>query len=338
MVEHEERVNIGLIGPDRLGTEGISRLNRNSELDINFIVLDQKIRGRQELLEIIPNENFYSLESDFFKKARNGIVLADFLDLKLKKYQGKLDITKSFFCNANFLNQKEGLKLLFETARRKNILICFDLPLRFTRAFLELNENIKKGSLGKISQIDLTFYKNKKLNKNLCKSNKTNFYGAFMDTGIHMLDIALKVLNYPEISYLNAIPYKNGKKIERILPPLCEDYFLVTLITKTGILINLRCSTNLPQSKPQVMEADFHGEKGLLSLRNNGDKENDLIVQQFRNQDTQIISSPPDVYVDAASKEWIWSLKTDKRYNVQTETEMLALSDLVNKIYTFKTA
>ncbi|SFG00860.1 Predicted dehydrogenase [Salegentibacter agarivorans] len=332
MEDEGKFLRIGIIGASRLGVNQISRLKNEQNLNIDFVVLDKNLNNPKEIINEIPSAEFLSCEKEFFKSATNGIILADYVDLQLKKYQPSFKKARSFFCNANFLSQLEGLEHFLQIAKSKNILVCFNLPFRFTRGFLELNDIVRKGKLGKIHQIDLTYYKNQSDEGTASCKNHTNFFGGFMDTGVHLLDIALKSLNYPEIKYLTVIPYKRGKKIEK-QNPFCEDYLLLTCITANGTLINLRCSRNLPRTRKRTIEADYHGEKGDLRLRNHDKSEHDLIVEEYKNEYLSIVSSPPDVFVDAAIQEWIWSLRAEKGYDKKNAKEMLALAGVVHQIY-----
>ena len=330
--EGNSPIMIGIYGINRFGREKMCRLKADREVDMNFIIFDQRAEGQKEFQSILSTDNFTSCEKEFFNSATDGIILSDFMDFSLNKYQAGLKKIPSIFCSVEFLSNLKGLEVLFEIAKSKNSLVCFDFPFRYTRGFMKINDKIKKGRLGKIHQIDLVYYKHRKKEGQLSSRCRTNFYGCFMETGIHLLDFALKTLNYPKIKSLQAIPYKNGKKLEN-QSPLYEDYFLITIITEKGTLINLRCSRTLPASRNKVIEMDFHGEKGDIFLCNNNEEQDDIIAQQYKDQNMEIISSPPDSYQDVALREWIWQTKAKKTYNTKIEKEILKLAEIVDKIY-----
>ena len=325
-------IKIGLVGPERLCPDLIYRLKSDPDLNLDFLVLDKQISNRKKLEECFPNKNFFTNEDDLFTKSIDGVILADYINLQLAKYQPKLKKIKALFCSANFLCLENGVKDLFALSKKNNILIDFDLPFRSTRGFLQLHNSIRRGEIGKVRQVDLTFYKPIIKDRSSSKRNKTNFYGAFMETGIHLLDLALKSLNYPEIEEITIFPYKRGKKIENQFP-FCEDYLFATFLTKRSTLINLRCSCSLPRNMPQKIEANFHGEKGNLRLQNQANTEFDLMLEEFKDDFMNLISTPPDSYLDGGIKNWIWNLKQEEKYYPSFEKEMLALAAVVKRIY-----
>jgi len=98
--------------------------------------------------------------------------------------------------------ESEEMELI---ARRNHCLLSYDFQTRFSREFLDLKRTLGKGDFGYISHGKAIWLRQRGIPGWGCFTDKAmQGGGPLIDIGSHILDAALNLLDYPDISYICA--------------------------------------------------------------------------------------------------------------------------------------
>ena len=132
-----------------------------------------------------------------------------------------------------------------------------------------IRELVQSGELGRVYAVDLVFH-------NAYGPDKPWFYdpalsggGCVMDLGVHLVDLALWVLDFPASRASPAKLFAGGEPLggrhDRV-----EDYAVATLELATGAVVQLACSWRLQAGCDAVISAAFYGTEGGARLAQRG--------------------------------------------------------------------
>jgi predicted dehydrogenase len=190
---------------------------------------------------------------------------------------------------------------------------------------------IDEGALGVIRAIDLTFH-------NAYGPDKPWFYdpalsggGCVMDLGVHLVDLALWALGFPQVEATEATLLAGGAPLRRGDGQV-EDLGFATLRLAGGTLVRLACSWHLHAGRDAVIEASFYGSEGGAALRNVGGSFYDFTAERFSGTATETLASPPDEWGGRTAATWAEQLARSPRYD-EAADRLLAISEAMDEIY-----
>src|SRR5690606_9981181 len=95
-------------------------------------------------------------------------------------------------------------------ARQADRLLAVDLSYRFTQGMQRIREQVRAGALGRVFAADLVFH-------NAYGPDKPWFYdprlaggGCVMDLGVHLVDLALWLLDFPDVERVESTLLAGG--------------------------------------------------------------------------------------------------------------------------------
>ncbi|MFD1959037.1 hypothetical protein ACFSHP_08020 [Novosphingobium panipatense] len=121
-----------------------------------------------------------------------------------------------------------------------------------------------------------------------------------VDLGVHLVDLALWTMGFPEVSAVDARLTSGGRPLE---PGAVEDY--ATAQFKAGSAqVRLACSWRLNAGRDAVIEAAFYGTKGGAALRNVEGSFYDFTADRFDGTSATRLSDPPDEWGARSAAVW----------------------------------
>jgi predicted dehydrogenase len=194
---------------------------------------------------------------------------------------------------------------------------------------VRIAELVRGGALGRVHAVDLTFH-------NAYGPDKPWFYdpaqsggGCVMDLGVHLVDLALWTLGWPEVESVEAHLLAEG---QRLIPGRCEDYAVATLTLAGGPVVRLACSWRLQAGQEAVIAAEFYGTQGGAALRNVGGSFYDFEAARFSGTATEVLTSPPDEWGGRAAADWARRLAAGERSDPQAE-RLVDVARVLDRIY-----
>jgi predicted dehydrogenase len=220
-------------------------------------------------------------------------------------------------------------------ARDADRLLGVDFSYRFTSGMAAIVDLVRRGELGHVFAIDLTFH-------NAYGPDKPWFYdralsggGCVMDLGVHLVDLALWVSGFPELTGpVGADLFAGGS-------PLggsggVEDYASARFALAGGTAVRLACSWRLPAGQDAVIEASFYGTGGGATFRNVGgsfyDFEASRLVGTSR---APLASDTADAGSDwggRAAADWARRLAAGERFDAQA-AGLVRVAQVLDAIY-----
>jgi predicted dehydrogenase len=235
------------------------------------------------------------------------------------------------FCQKPLGRTAAEVAAVLSAARRADRPLGVDFSYRCTEAFRAVKQRIDAGEIGRVFAADLVFH-------NAYGPDKPWFYdpaqsggGCVMDLGVHLVDLALWTLGFPEVTGVTSRLHAGGA----LLPPapgVVEDYATASIHTETGASLRLACSWRLHAGIDAEIEAVFHGTEGGLAFRNVGGSFYDFEALLFRGTRREALVAPPDRWGGRALVEWVRGLSAAPGFDASAE-EYLRSAAVLDAIY-----
>ncbi|HLM53693.1 MAG TPA: Gfo/Idh/MocA family oxidoreductase, partial [Pseudoxanthomonas sp.] len=161
----------------------------------------------------------------------DGIVIATPSGAHAAQAIAALERGMAVFCQKPLTRTAEEAEQVLAAARGADRLIGVDFSYRHVAGVAQLRELVRSGGLGRVHAIDLTFH-------NAYGPDKDWFYdmarsggGCVMDLGVHLVDLALWALDFPEVADVRGRLFAGGEPL-RDPAAQVEDYAVATIELK----------------------------------------------------------------------------------------------------------
>ena len=261
----------------------------------------------------------------------DGVVIASPSALHADQSVQALAAGAAVFCQKPLGRDGAETARVVAAARAADRLLSVDLSYRHTAGMTRIAELVRDGSLGEVYAVDLTFH-------NAYGPDKPWFYdralsggGCVIDLGVHLVDLALWVLGFPEVSGdVCANLFAGGAPLG--MSGAVEDYAAASFTLASGAVVRLTCSWRLHAGQDAQIEAAFFGTDGGAALRNVGGSFYDFQAEHFVGTHRHVLASPPEEWGGRAAAAWATRLCTDPRF-CSSADELVAVARVLDRIY-----
>jgi predicted dehydrogenase len=321
----------------RLGFLGVGWIGRNrmeamlAAGGLAVAVTDPSPANLAEAMRIAPSATAVDSLDAMLALDLDAMVIATPSALHAEQTIAALDRGLAVFCQKPLGRNGAEVEQVLAAARRADRHIGVDLSYRHTAAIQPIRDAVRQGALGRIYGCDLVFH-------NAYGPDKPWFYdpalsggGCLIDLGVHLIDLALWILDYPDIRSVSGRLLANGAPLAD-RDRQVEDYAVAEILLESGTPIRIACSWRLAAGQEAVISADFYGTEGGAAMRNVGGSFYDFAALRF--DGTQCISlvKPPDDWGGRAAIDWMQRMAVDRGYD--DEAERLAdVAHLIDRIY-----
>jgi predicted dehydrogenase len=233
----------------------------------------------------------------------DGVVIATPSALHAEQAIRALEHGVAVFCQKPLGRDAAECRRVVDAARAANRLLGVDLSYRHTTGMQRLVERIRGGALGQVYAVDLVFHNAYGPDKPWFYDRRQSGGGCVMDLGIHLVDLALWTLGFPEVREVHSQLFSGGQPMTGT-GQACEDFASAQLVLETGTIVRLACSWRLPAGCDAVIEASFYGTGGGASFRNVNGSFYDFVAEQFRGTSREKLADPPDAWGGRAAVAW----------------------------------
>jgi predicted dehydrogenase len=259
----------------------------------------------------------------------DGVVIATPSALHAEQCAQALDAGAAVFCQKPLGRNAPEVEAVLAAAKRADRLLGVDLSYRHTAAMKAIRQRVRSGELGRIFSADLTFHNAYGPGAGWFWDRSLSGGGCLIDLGVHLVDLALWLLDFPQVSEANAQLFRDGRRVAR---NEVEDFAAGSLQLADGRVIRLACSWNLNAGQDAVIEARFHGTGGGASMHNLDGSFFDFTGELFKGRERTTISSPPDEWGGRAACEWVRKLSAGERFAGSTEG-LVETAQALDKLY-----
>jgi len=245
-----------------------------------------------------------------------------------------LEAGVSVFCQKPLGRSAAEVRAVVEAARASGRLLGVDLSYRFTEGMRLIRERLAAGALGEVYAVNLVFHNAYGPDKPWFYDPKLSGGGCVMDLGIHLVDLALWTLGFPEVRSVHSQLHAQGRPLGAPgeTGEAVEDHAAAQLQLATGTCVQLACSWRLPAGCDAVIEASFYGTKGGAALRNVNGSFYDFTAELFRGTARERLASPPDAWGGRAAVDWASRLASGSRFDPECE-RLVDVARALDRIY-----
>jgi predicted dehydrogenase len=329
------RPRVGFLGVGWIGHHRLKAMIDTGVIDV-AAVADTSPDLASRAVALVPNAKQVATLDELLQQDLDGVVIATPTALHADQAIRALESGAAVFCQKPLGRTAAEVRSVVEAARTVDRLLAVDMSYRFTEGMRKIRELVAGGTLGRVFAADLVFH-------NAYGPDKAWFYdaalsggGCAMDLGVHLVDLALWVLDFPEVSEVIAECYGGGQS-QALRPDGVEDYAIATLTLETDVVVRLACSWRLHAGCDAVIAAAFHGTEGGATLRNVNGSFYDFVAEQYRGTTREALSAPPDVWFGRAAADWAVRLAAGERFNPDVE-RIIATAAVLDRIYASRPA
>ena len=324
------RPRLEFAGVGWIGLERLRAVADDGAADIVAIVdPDEEACGRA--CQAAPTATVVSDFDAMLGLDLDGVVIATPSALHAAQAEAALDRKLAVFCQKPLARTGDEVRGILRAARSSDRLLGVDLSYRHTAALRAVRALAWTGELGRIYAADLVFHNAHGPDKPWFLDPDRSGGGAVVDLGIHLVDGALWVLDFPEVRDVRATLFKDGERLRRP-PGVNETYAMAEIQLATGAQLRLTCSWFLPAGRDAVIEATFWGTRGAASMRNVDGSFYDFVGERFVGRTTERLTSPPDAWGGRAAVAWARRLATDRSYDPAADRHEV-VADVLDAIY-----
>ncbi len=248
----------------------------------------------------------------------DGVVIATPSGQHAAQTIAALDAGAAVFCQKPLGRTAAEVRQVLDAARRNDRLLQVDLSYRHTAAARALRAELRSGRLGTPGFVDLVFHNAYGPDKPWFFDRTQSGGGCLIDLGTHLVDLALWLLDWPEVECRAATLRCGGAPLPAGGTAV-EDFAVATLETSGGVPIRLCCSWNMPAGRDAIIGAEIYGTGGGAGLHNVDGSFLDLQAQRFDGCQSTQLAAPPDDWGGRAALAWLDRLSRDPGFDPDCE-------------------
>ncbi len=324
------RPRLGFLGVGWIGRHRLQAIVEHGLAEVAAIA-DPSREHREAALALAPGATPCEHLGQLLELPLDGVVIATPSALHAEHCLAAFSRGLAVFCQKPLARSALETALVVDTARHADRLLDVDLSYRHTAAMQRLREITTRGELGRIYALDLVFH-------NAYGPDAAWFYdktasggGCVMDLGVHLVDLALWMLGFPEVLDASGRLYARGEALDPGGPEV-EDFAAVHLDLEGGAVARLACSWRASAGRGAVIEVLVYGTGGGLAMKNVDGSFHDFVAERYRGTRTERLTSPPDAWGGRAAIAWIERLAAGARFDADAD-RLVDVARVLDAIY-----
>ncbi|WP_309089377.1 Gfo/Idh/MocA family oxidoreductase [Phenylobacterium sp.] len=324
------RPRIGFLGVGWIGRHRMQAMADTGLIDVAAIA-DPSPEMAAEAGKIAPDAEIVGDLDAMLAAGLDGVVIATPSALHAAQSIRALDAGVAVFCQKPLGRTAAEAAAVVAAARQADRLLAVDLSYRFTEGMRRIREILAGGELGQVFAADLVFH-------NAYGPDKPWFYdpelsggGCVMDLGVHLVDLALWALDFPDVEDVQASLFAGGAPLGGRTDTV-EDYAEARITLAGGTVVRLACSWRLQAGCDAIIQAGFYGTGGGVALKNVGGSFYDFTAERYRGTARENLAEPPDAWGGRAAADWARRLSEGERFNPAAE-RLVDVARVLDRIY-----
>ncbi len=324
------RPRVGFLGVGWIGRHRMQKMVETGAIEVAAIA-DPSPECAAEAAKIAPEAKLTAGLDDLLGERLDGVVIATPSAMHAEQSVRALKAGAAVFCQKPLGRTAAEAGAVVEAARAADRLLAVDFSYRFTDGMARIRELIRAGELGRVYAADLVFH-------NAYGPDKAWFYdpalsggGCVMDLGVHLVDLALWALDFPEVASVSGTLIAGGEPL-RASAPQVEDYATAEIALASGGAVRLACSWRLQAGCDAIISAAFYGSGGGAALHNVNGSFYDFSAERYLGTARETLSSPPDEWGGRAAADWAVRLGRGERFDPAAE-RLIEVARVLDRIY-----
>jgi predicted dehydrogenase len=321
---------IGFLGVGWIGRHRMEAMLATGAIEVTAIS-DTSAEMIADAARIAPDAAVVESLDAMLALDLDGVVIATPSALHAAQSIQALEAGKAVFCQKPLGRNAAEVEAVIQAAKRADRLLGVDLSYRHTAGMQRVAELVRQDGLGPVHAIDLVFHNAYGPGKPWFFDRAQSGGGCVIDLGVHLVDLAMWVLGFPEVTSVDSRLYAGGKPLPADPVPV-EDYAVATLTLATGTVVRLACSWNLHAGQEAVIAAQFYGANGGAEFHNVGGSFYDFAASLNRGTQREVLTTPPDDWGGRAASAWARKLAGSAQFDVEAE-RFLDVARILDRIY-----
>jgi predicted dehydrogenase len=324
------RPRLGFLGVGWIGRHRMEAMLKTGAVEAAAIA-DPSPEMAAEAGKLAPGAALVSTLDDLLDAGVDGVVIATPSAMHAEQSIRALERGAAVFCQKPLGRTAAEARAVIDAARAADRLLAVDLSYRFTEGMRRISELVRSGALGRVYAVDLVFH-------NAYGPDKAWFYepalsggGCVMDLGVHLVDLALWTLVFPQVGNVSSSLLSGGERLAGRTDRV-EDYAVATLELDTGCAVRLACSWRLQAGCDAIISAAFYGTEGGAALSNVGGSFYDFTAEHYRGTSRETLASPPDEWGGRAAADWAMRLARGEGFDPEAE-RLADVAAVLDRIY-----
>jgi predicted dehydrogenase len=277
--------------------------------------------------ELAPDAQLVGSFEELLACDPDGVVIATPSALHAEQCIAAFKAGAAAFCQKPLGRSAAEVEAVLAAAENADRLLGVDLSYRHTAAMQGIRQRLPE--LGKAFAADLPFHIAYGPGAGWFWDPKLSGGGCLIDLGVHLVDLALWLFDFPEVERATATLLRDGRLVRA---GEVEDYALGELALASGVTVRIACSWNLSAGRDAVIDATLYGTDGGAQMRNENGSFFDFTDDLFRGRDSQRIAEPPDNWGGRAAAEWVRKLAAGERFAGSTQG-LLETARALDRLY-----
>jgi predicted dehydrogenase len=323
------RPKVGFLGVGWIGRHRMEAMLATGGIEAVGIA-DTSPEMVAEALKLAPDAAVVDGLDAMLALAPDGVVIATPSALHAAQSIQALEAGAAVFCQKPLGRDAAEAGRVVEAARAADRLLSVDFSYRFTAGMKAIAELIRGGELGQVFAVDLVFH-------NAYGPDKPWFYdraqsggGCVMDLGVHLVDLALWALGFPEVDAgVTSQLFAGGQPLAG---DAVEDFATASFTLAGGTVVRLACSWRLNAGRDAEIGAAFYGTNGGAALRNVEGSFYDFVAERYRGTATETLASPPEEWGGRAAADWAERLMQSRSFDPAAE-RLVDVARVLDRIY-----
>lgn len=329
--QKQKELTLGFLGVGWIGRNRMEMILENCSAKAAYITEPSK-ENAQEALKKAKDAVLTDAASMLEDDQLDGVVIATPSAMHARQSIEALQAGKAVFCQKPLGRTAAEVREVVAASREADKYLGVDLSYRYTKAFKAVHDLVRSGEIGDIYAVDLVFHNAYGPDKEWFYDIKRSGGGCVMDLGIHLVDLALWSLDFPQVKNIKSHLFSKGKKLASPVEQV-EDFASVSMTTEKDTLINLQCSWHVSAGKDAVIEAKFYGSKGGAAFKNINGSFYDFKAEKFSGTQTEELVNPPDDWSGRAGIAWANKVLENQKYDRQSAEEFIKTAEIIDNIY-----
>lgn len=218
------------------------------------------------------------------------------------------------FCQKPLAVTAADAARVVQAAATADRLLGVDYCYREVQGMPVLRRRVLDGELGHIVAVDLVFHNAYAPDQSWCRERRLAGGGCLLDLGVHLVDLALWLQDFPRVELVDATLYRNGAPY-RCDDPGTEDFAVAVLRQANGATLRLACSWHAHTGRDALIELVLHGTRGGAAWRNVNGSFYDFEIEICHGTSRELLGAPPDDWSARALTRWAARLAADGRFD-----------------------
>ena len=327
---NESPARLGFLGLGWIGQHRMQALLDEAACQV-VAVADPSGEVRERARECVPHAAIVETFDQLLQHEIDGVVIATPSALHAGQALQALERGLAVFCQKPLARTQAENAAIVAAARKADRLLGVDLSYRHTEGMRRIRNCVVEGELGSVHAADLVFHNAYGPDKGWARNMALAGGGCAIDLGIHLVDLALWTLGFPQVERVTSRLYANGQPVAAGSDTV-EDHAVAQLELATGTVVRIACSWNASTGRDAVIEAHFHGSRGGAAMTNVNGSFHDFAAARFEGTRRMPLADPPDAWGGRAIVDWARKLAGGARYQNPVET-IVQVASVLDRIY-----